>query len=293
MVEGHQAQAVLEGDARIQEPPLKKTAPVSVVVPCFRCAATIDDAVASIVAQTLRPAEVLLVDDASGDDTVEALHRVAASYGADWIKVIALPANRGPSHARNTGWQQAQHPYIAFLDADDTWGPRKLELQMAALDADPGIALIAHQMLVRPRGTVLPAPQPPVGIQIVGRRTLLVRNPFPTASVILRRDLPFRFDEDFRRSEDYLLWSQIVFSGYRCAKIDQVLAIWNRREEGAVGLSDDFAAIHHGRRELRRKLVRQGLLSKHEYVFASTIGLVNKMRREFFRGLRQRRRPHA
>jgi glycosyltransferase involved in cell wall biosynthesis len=231
------------------------------------------------------------VEDASGDDTIEALHRVAAQYGTDWIKVIALPANRGPSHARNIGWQQAQQPYIAFLDADDSWGPRKLELQMAALEADPEIALIAHQMLVRPRGTVLPAPQSPADVQVVGRGTLLVRNPFPTASVVLRRDLPFRFDEDFRRSEDYLLWSQIVLSGYRCAKIDQVLAIWNRRETGAVGLSDDFDAIHQGRRDLRRKLVRQGLLSRHEYVFASTVGLVNKMRRNLVRGLR--RRSHA
>lgn len=293
MNRGHEARAALAGDSRIQEPPLQTPAPVSVVVPCFRCAATIDDAVGSIAAQTLRPAEVLLVDDASGDDTVEALHRVASTYGNDWIKVIALAANRGPSHARNTGWQAAQQPYIAFLDADDSWGPRKLELQMAALRADPEIALIAHQMLVRPRGTVLPPPQSPAEVQIVRRGTLLVRNPFPTASVILRRDLPFRFDEDFRRSEDYLLWSQIVLSGYRCAKIDQVLAIWNRRENGAVGLSDDFAAIHRGRRDLRRKLVRQGLLRKHEYLFASTVGLVNKMRREFFRGLRRRYQPQA
>ncbi len=289
---GHEAQAVLEGCVQIKEPSLKKPAPVSVVVPCFRCTATIDDAIASIASQTLRPAEVLLVDDASGDDTVDALNRVAAAYGTDWIKVIVLPVNRGPSHARNTGWQQAKQPYIAFLDADDSWGPRKLELQMAALVEDPAIALISHRMVVRPRGTVVPSPQTPVGIEIVGRGTLLVRNPFPTASVVLRRDLPFRFDENFRRSEDYLLWSQIVLSGYRCAKIDQVLAIWNKREEGAVGLSDDSAAIHRGRRDLRRKLVREGLLSKHEYVLASTIGLVNGMRQNFFRKLRRRyRRP--
>lgn len=93
--------------------------------------------------------------------------------------------------------------YIALLDADDCWGPRKLELQMAALEADPVIALIAHRMLARPRGTTVPAPQPPVRVQIIGRRTLLLRNPFPTSSVVLRRDLPLSFDENFRRSEDY------------------------------------------------------------------------------------------
>lgn len=272
-----------------------KLAPVSVVVPCFRCAATIDDAVASIAAQTLRPAEVLLVDDGSGDDTVAALHRVAAAHGTDWVRVIVLPANGGPSRARNTAWQQAQQPYIAFLDADDSWGPRKLELQMAALQADPAIALIAHRMLVRPRGTAVPPLRPPVEVQIIGRRTLLLRNPFPTTSVILRRDLPFRFDEDFWRSEDYLLWSRIVFSGYRCARIDQVLGISNQRERGATGLSDDFAAVHRARGEQRRKLMREGLLSRGEYVFSSAFGLVARMRRKLVLRLRRQGpyRPRA
>ena len=265
-----------------------KPAPVSVVIPCFRCAATIDDAIASIVAQTLRPAEVLLVEDGSGDGTLANLHRIAAAYEAGWIKVIALSANGGPSRARNAGWQQAKQPYIAFLDADDSWGPRKLELQMAALEADPAIALIAHRMVVRPRGTAIPALRPPVRVQAVGRPKLLLRNPFPTASVVLRRDLPFRFDEDFWRSEDYLLWSQIVFSGYRCAKIDQVLAIWNERGHGAIGLSDDVDAVHRARRDLRRKLMRQGLLSRPEHVFASTVGVLSRMRRHVMLRLRRR-----
>jgi glycosyltransferase involved in cell wall biosynthesis len=285
----NQTRIVARADPSGHAGSLTKPAPVSAVVPCFRCAATIDDAVASIAAQTLRPAEVFLVDDASGDDTLEALHRVAGNYPAGWIKVIALPTNGGVSRARNTGWEHATQPYIALLDADDTWaGPRKLELQMAALEADADIALIAHRALVSRRGTALPALQPPVRVQIIGRRTLLLRNPFPTSSVVLRRDLPFRFDEEFRNSQDYLLWSQIVFSGYRCAKIDQVLALWTERESGdAVGLSDDFAAVQRARGRLRRKLVRDGLLSRMEYVFASTVGMITRTRRNLVLRLRR------
>jgi glycosyltransferase involved in cell wall biosynthesis len=272
-----------------------RRAPVSVIVPCYRCAATIDDAVASIVAQTLRPAEVLLVEDGSGDDTLAHLHRVAASHPAGWIKVIAMPANGGPSPARNAGWDHAGQPYIAFLDADDTWSPRKLELQMAALEADRDIALIAHAMVKRPRGTPMPELQPPLQTQIVGRRRVLFHNPFPTASVVLRRDLPFRFDTDFSHSEDYLLWSRIVFSGLRCARINQVLAIWNERENGAVGLSDDFVAIHRARRELRRRLLREGLINWPEYVFARVVGAISRLRRDIAErllqsGLRRARR---
>jgi glycosyltransferase involved in cell wall biosynthesis len=261
-----------------------------VVVPCFRCVRTIGDAVASIMAQTLRPSEVLLVEDGSGDDTLSTLHRIAAAHEAGWIRVIAQPGNGGPSRARNTGWEHAQQPYIAFLDADDSWAPRKLELQMAALESDPGIALIAHRMVVQPRGTDVPALRPPVRTEIVGRRTLLLRNPFPTASVVLRSDLPFRFDEAFRRSEDYLLWSQIAFSGHRCAKIDQVLAIWNERGPDEIGLSDDIAAIHRSRRDARSKLMRQGLLSAAECAFASTLGLIGRVRRNLMQRLRRRGR---
>lgn len=263
------------------------TAPVSVVVPCWRCGATIDDAIASVAAQTLRPAEVLLVEDGSGDDTLAQLHRVAAGHAAGWIKVIAMPANGGPSRARNAGWEQASQPWIAFLDADDTWGPRKLELQMAALEADPGIDLIAHRMITCPRGTPLPDVRPPVRTEHMGRLRVLFHNPFPTASVVLRRALPFRFDPQLSHSEDYLLWSQIVFSGHRCARIDQVLAIWNARAAGATGLSDDFAAIHRGRRFLRRKLMQDGLISWPEYLFARMVGVVSRLRREVVEMLRR------
>jgi glycosyltransferase involved in cell wall biosynthesis len=266
-----------------------RVAPVSVIVPCYRCAATIGDAIASIDAQTLRPAEVLLVEDGSGDDTLPTLHRIAEAHEPGWVKVIAMPRNGGPSLARNAGWQRAKQPYIAFLDSDDTWAPRKLELQMAALLADPTIALIAHRMIKRPRGTRFPRLRAPVRTQVIGRGEVLFHNPFPTASVILRRDLPFRFDAHYWHSEDYLLWSQVVFSGHRCAKINQVLAIWNDRENGAVGLSDDLAAIHRARCKLRRKLMREGLISRPEYVLARTIGVLSRMRRNLVLGLRDHR----
>lgn len=262
-------------------------APVSVIVPCFRAAGTLADAVASIAAQTRPPAEVLLIDDASGDGTLAEIERLAQAYGGDWIKPIPLSVNGGPSRARNVGWERATQPYIAFLDADDCWGPRKLELQMAAIEADPAIALIAHRMLVQSRGTPVPPLQGPVDAHLVTRGTILLRNPFPTASVLLRRDLPFRFDENFRRSEDYLLWSQILLSGHRCARIEQVLAIWNKREKGDVGLSDDVAAVHRARGEMRRKLLRQGLLTRGEYAFAAGVGVVNGMRRHLLYRLRR------
>lgn len=268
------------------------TAPVSVVIPCYRCSDTIGAAVASIAAQTLPPAEVLLVEDGSGDGTLEALRKVEAAYPQGWVKVVAMPGNGGPSRARNAGWQQAGQDYIAFLDADDTWAPAKLELQMQALRADPQIALIAHRMQVRERGSDAVELRPPVRTAIISRRRMLLNNPFPTASVVLRRDLPFRFNENFRRVEDFLLWAQIAFSGYRCAKIDQTLAFWHKANYGAGGLSEDLAAMHRAGREARRELLRQGLVTRSEHYFARTVGMVRKSRQRLLMMARRLRPRH-
>lgn len=263
-------------------------APVSVVVPCYRCSDTIASSVTSIAAQTLVPAEVLLVDDCSDDGTLETLHELASRYPSGWVKVLASPRNGGPSQARNIGWEHASQEYIAFLDADDTWAPSKLELQVGALRADPEIALIAHRMDVRDRTAGHPQVHPPVRVRIVGRWRLLLNNPFPTASVVLRRDLPFRFNEDFRRVEDFLLWAQIGFSGHRCAKINQTLASWHKPNFGAGGLSGDLAAMHRAGKEVRRELLRQGLVTPTEHWIARVLGMVRRARRNLLMHLRTR-----
>ena len=100
-------------------------APVSVVIPCYRCSLTIRRALASIAQQSLKPAEVILVDDASGDGTLAVLKELASSY-PNWMRLIALETNRGAASARNEGWAAASQPFIAFLDADDTWHREKI-----------------------------------------------------------------------------------------------------------------------------------------------------------------------
>ena len=264
------------------------TAPVSVVVPCFRCAHTIAHAVASVAGQMVRPAEVLLVDDASGDGTLEELQRVAQSYPEGWIKVIALPRNSGPSAARNRGWASARQPWIAFLDADDSWHPQKLKLQMDAVTQDPQIALIAHDMNVQSRSEPAPALRYPLKVRVFARHLMMLRSPFPTASIMLRRELPFRFDEARRRAEDFMLWAQILLTGYRCAKLNQVLASWHKPPFGAGGLSGDLAAMYEAAADVRRTLRQQGLLGWWQWQFGEAMSLVRYLRRRVITFRRRR-----
>ncbi|GGA42757.1 glycosyltransferase family 2 protein [Dyella nitratireducens] len=255
-------------------------APVSVVIPCYRCVHTIGHAVASVAAQTVRPAEVLLVEDGSGDGTLEELHRVAGIYPPGWVKVMAMPRNSGPSAARNRGWQHAVQPWVAFLDADDSWHPQKLKLQMEALAEDTQAVLIAHDMNEQTR-TMPPPPlnYPVSATQVTAYRLFLLRTQFPTASIILRRDLPFRFDETRRLAEDLLLWAQILLSGHRCIRLNQVLASYHKAPYGAGGLSRSLIAMNKAVVEVRRELHQQGLLNWWLWRLADAVGLLRYLRR--------------
>jgi hypothetical protein len=104
------------------------TPPVSVVIPTYNRKATVRRAIDSVLAQTRRPAEIIVVDDGSVDGTAEML---AQAYGGS-IRLIPQE-NGGASRARNTGVAAATGDLVAFLDSDDVWDPGKLEAQLAAL----------------------------------------------------------------------------------------------------------------------------------------------------------------
>lgn len=103
---------------------------VSVVIPCYNKAPYIGATIRSVLAQSVRPGEIIVVDDGSTDDSVDVIR----SFG----EVVRLyrQENRGESAARNRGIDLAAGEWIALLDADDVWEPRKLEQQLAAAETE-------------------------------------------------------------------------------------------------------------------------------------------------------------
>lgn len=253
-------------------------APVSAVIPCWRCGDTIARAMESIDSQSLRPAEVILVDDASGDGTLAELHRLAGQYPAGWVQVIALETNGGPGAARNAGWEYAKQPWIAFLDADDAWHPRKVELQLSWLQQHPDAALCGHTTALSPGPGIYPnAPETPRGWR-VGFLKMLIANRFPTRSVMLRRDLPFRF-ADRSVTEDYLLWLEVILAGHAAYRIEAPLAVSFRADFSPGGYSGQL--WRHERRELEawHRLRRDGRITRPTWAIASAWSLVKFVRR--------------
>lgn len=109
---------------------------VSVIIPAFNAERFLAEALDSAFSQTLLPWEVIVVNDGSTDATAE----VAQRYGSR-ITYIEQ-ANQGTGAARNAGIAKSTGEFISFLDSDDIWEPRKLELQTAAFDADPALDLV-------------------------------------------------------------------------------------------------------------------------------------------------------
>ena len=101
---------------------------ISVIIPCFNCEKTLRRAVDSVLSQTLLPDELILVDDCSADGTAKIIAEYAQSTRVR-VVAIAHQINQGAAVARNTGMDAATGDYVAFLDSDDTWDPRKLRIQ--------------------------------------------------------------------------------------------------------------------------------------------------------------------
>lgn len=184
-------------------------ASVSVIIPCYCCSNTIERAVDSVARQTLRPAEVILVEDDSGDGTLEKLKELQQQYGKEWIKVVALESNSGPSIARNTGWNLASQDFIAFLDADESWHPEKIAIQYSWMIANPQVCLSGH-------GSYLVLPQynhldklTQLRFDLIGKQEVLTFNPFDTSSVMLKRNMSNRFAPQIKYAEDHFLWMEI------------------------------------------------------------------------------------
>lgn len=187
-------------------------APVSVIVPAYNAAASIARALASITAQSLPAAEVIVVDDGSHDGSADIAEGARATFG-DTRLIIVRQENQGAGAARNRAIAEASQPYVAFLDADDEWLPAKLERAMAVM-AEDDYVLVAHDYLDRGddgdrhidcAARFRAGPDPYVELYIKGY--------IPSISVVAKRAAVLAagcFDETLRNAQDFELWLALL-----------------------------------------------------------------------------------
>ncbi len=238
----------------MHDPSMDKALRFSVIIPAYNAEKTIERAIRSVLAQTYPPHEVIIIDDYSSDKTVEIAR---AFYSA--VTVYALKENKGPSCARNTGWDHASGDYIAFLDADDIWHKDKLQIMQALLRESNYPAFVFHSFSLQPLPENIKGTIP--GLQRLPFRRLLWRIPPTTpchpSAVVLRNEKKFRFETGMRYMEDYDLWLRIA-AHHTTYRLPLQLTQLGRPALSAGGQSSDRLAMRIGEfRAYGRLVLRQ------------------------------------
>jgi glycosyltransferase involved in cell wall biosynthesis len=220
---------------------------ISVIIPAFNARAYIAHALASVLAQSRPADEIILIDDGSTDDTASALQPFNSR-----IRYIRQP-NQGAAAARNAGIAVSRGEYIAFLDADDLWHPRKLELQSKALTSRPDLALLGTQTF--PAGSPLPNIDGAANISCdpISWPRLVVKNRFVTSSILAHRrriEEIGLFDPSLHGPEDHDLWARVA-ERYAVANLALPLTGYRIRPES---LSHRPDAMGRGMLDLLHKL---------------------------------------
>ena len=184
------------------------TPQVSVIIPTFNRAQMVRRAIESVLAQTFRDFELIVVDDGSTDET-----RAFLESQKDKIVALFHERNRGPAAARNTGIAASNAPMIAFLDSDDYWLPQKLEVQASFFRQHPqAIACQTEEVWIRRGKRVNPKKihrKPSGHIFVPSLRLCLIS---PSAIMIKKQilDQIGWFDETLPACEDYDLWLRLT-----------------------------------------------------------------------------------
>jgi glycosyltransferase involved in cell wall biosynthesis len=243
---------------------------VSIIMPAFNSARHISEAIDSVVAQSYPSWELLVVDDCSRDTTPDIVK--GYSRADQRIKLVSLDRNSGPAEARNAGIKLAQGRYVAFLDSDDLWFERKLEIQLRELQAR-GAAFCYSSYVIRKdgdnreraydvppsvtyremlRGSVIGCSTVIYDTTIVGKRF------FQSGDDVLTKSW-YRHFIDGIGHEDYALWLSILRD------------IESRKGIGVVGIAEPLAIYRvrntsFSSRKLKAALFQWIIYRKYEQI---------------------------
>lgn len=199
---------------------MSKRVLVSVVMPAFNAARTIENSIRSVLRQTCGDLELLVVDDCSTDDTAQIVSKIARDDCR--VRLIESQSNSGsPATPRNIGINNAQGRYLAFLDSDDSWVPGKLEGQVRFMEESGAAISCTGYEVVDEDGTTIGSFVPP---KIAGYQELLSENTLGCSTVMV--DLTKVSDLKFPvcGHEDYALWLKLTRAGLEAYALQEKLA---------------------------------------------------------------------
>ena len=207
-----------------------KKHPVSIVIPVHNAGRFLDDTIRNILAQTYTDYEVIFVNDASGDNSLEVIRGFA---DRDNFRIVDLKESRGAAGARNAGIDEAQGRYIAFLDADDLWEPEKLETQLKFMrEKDCAFSFTGYEFADENGVSIDRIVKVPSKLKY---RQALKNTTIFTSTVMFDTK---KIDKDLIHmpevaSEDTATWWKILKAGYTAYGLNKPLTLY-RRSSGTL-----------------------------------------------------------
>jgi succinoglycan biosynthesis protein ExoO len=212
----------------------------SVIIPAYNVSDIIERAIRSAAAQTLPPLEILVIDDCSTDNTVEAVEALGREIPS--LRLLSTPANGGPSAGRNVGLRAARGDWIALLDADDAWKPGRLERLAEVARATSADFVADNQVLWDPVAEAqfkatyyeLAEPQKQITLLDVFRADdnfNFSKASFSLMKPIWRRkflaDHKLEYNESMKIGEDFFLLAESLFNGAKVILIKEAYYIYS------------------------------------------------------------------
>jgi glycosyltransferase involved in cell wall biosynthesis len=242
---------------------------VSVIMPAYNAEQFIAQSIQSVLYQTYAELELLIIDDASVDRTVEIANEYA--HLDDRVKVLKNDTNRGVAFSRNRGIDLSKGSLIAFLDSDDIWLPDKLSVQVELKSKYPSIPLFySGYELIDPSGNRLKkAVLPPLEISY---QQLLRTNDIGCLTVMIDRQM--LGSNRFKKvgHEDYNLWLSVLKDGNNALGSTEVLAQY--RIHNSLSSNKKKAAIW--RWKVYRSEQKMNFIQTCYYFFHYAINSFNK-----------------
>lgn len=216
---------------------------VSVVVPAYNAATFIAGTLECVASQTFSDLEVTVIDDGSSDGTADVAHAALSRLGLRGA--VHRQENKKIAAARNAGIARSSAPLVAFLDADDSWLPAKLERVLDVFTRDPAVDLVCHDETVSRDGKVVRTARYGRELDGLYERLLFEGNAVSTSATVVRRAKlaeveGFRENLAFDTVEDYDLWMRLAKVS-RFHFLHEVLGDYRLAE----GSASSRAVYHH------------------------------------------------
>jgi glycosyltransferase involved in cell wall biosynthesis len=264
------------------------TADVSVVIPVFNSGVTAIAAIESVLGQTVKVREILVVDDGSIDGSgllvAERFHGIA-----DLVKVFRID-NVGAAGARNHGVSRASSAYIAFLDSDDLWMSTKLEKQLGVINDVPSVGMVGTQTTMGAKKSIDPGVGRSAKPVVVSSTMQLFKNFFQTSTVLVRRsvlDSVGHFPTGQRYAEEGDLFIRIAAHS-KCILLNEVLVDYcgGKGGFGEAGLSANLNAMECGELGNIYRALQRGNCGSIVFLAAIFFSVLKFSRRQILQTLR-------